>query len=105
MLREAECMPRKCSICVHEKRMGIEQSLVSGDSYRAVAQRFRVSRDAVARHRRHLALTVANPLCSEQINQSESLLAQLEELKTEAQRLKQKTERAGDYRAALAAVR
>jgi hypothetical protein len=90
---------------VHEKRCGIEQSLVAGDSYRDVALRFRVSRDAVARHRKHLAVTVAKPLGSEQITQSENLLAQLEELRSEAQRLKQKAERAGDYRAALAAVR
>jgi hypothetical protein len=59
----------------------------------------------VARHRKHLAATVSNSLNSEQITQSESLLAQLEGLKNEAQRLKQKAERAGDYRAALAAVR
>jgi exopolyphosphatase/pppGpp-phosphohydrolase len=98
-------MPRKCSICVHEKRGGIEQSLVSGDSYRDVALRFKVSRDAVARHRKHLVSIVAKSSDSGQITQSENLLAQLEGLKNEAQRLKQKAERAGDYRAALAAVR
>ena len=98
-------MPRRCSICIHERRPEIERSVLAGDSYRTVAQRFRVSRDAVVRHRKHLTVAVAKPLGSEQITQSESLLAQLEELKNEAQRLKQKAERAGDYRAALAAVR
>jgi transposase len=98
-------MPRRCSVCIHEQRPEIERSVLAGDSYRTVAQRFRVSRDAVVRHRKHLTVEVANPLCSEQITQSETLLAQLEELKSEAQRLKQKAERAGDYRAALAAVR
>lgn len=98
-------MPRRCSICIHGKRPEIERSVLAGESYRAIAQRFRVSRDAVVRHRKHLTVAVANPLGSEQITQSESLLAQLEELKNEAQRLKQKAERAGDYRAALAAVR
>jgi hypothetical protein len=98
-------MPRKCSICVHEKRMRVEHALLAGEPYRDIALRFKVSRDAVARHRKHIAATVVKSLDSEQITQSESLLAQLEELKTEAQRLKQKAERAGDYRAALAAVR
>jgi transposase len=98
-------MPRRCSICIHERRTEIERSVLAGDSYRTVAQRFRVSRDAVVRHRKHLTVAVAKPLGSEQLTQSESLLAQLEELKSEAQRLKQKAERAGDYRAALAAVR
>jgi hypothetical protein len=98
-------MPRKCSICIHEQRPEIERSVLAGDSFRTVAQRFRVSRDAVVRHRKHLTLTVAKPLGSKQITQSESLIAQLDELKSEAQRLKQKAESAGDYRAALAAVR
>jgi hypothetical protein len=72
---------------------------------RVVAQRFCVSRDAVVRHRRHLTAVVAKPFGSEQIPRSETLIAQLEDLRSEAQRLKQKAERDGDYRAALAAVR
>jgi hypothetical protein len=98
-------MPRRCSICIHGNRPEIERSVLAGDSYRTVAQRFRVSRDAVVRHRKHLIVAVAKPFGSEQITQSESLLSQLGELRSEAQRLKQKAERAGDYRAALAAVR
>ena len=57
------------------------------------------------RHRRHLSVAVAKPLSSDQISPPETLLGQLEELRSEAQRLKQKAEGNGDYRAALAAVR
>jgi hypothetical protein len=98
-------MPRKCSICVHEQRMGIEQSLVAGDSYRDVAQRFRVSRDAVVRHRRHMVSPAPSLLQTEHIFASGTLVEQLRSLTVEAQRLKEKAEVAGDYRTALAAVR
>lgn len=98
-------MPRRCSVCIHPDRQQIDQAIVSGNSYRTVAQQFAISRDAVVRHRRHLSVAVINPLSSGQISPPETLLAQLEELRSEAQRLKQKAEREGDYRAALAAVR
>jgi hypothetical protein len=98
-------MPRRCSVCTHPHRQQIDQAIVSGNSYRTVAQQFTISRDAVVRHRRHLSAAVINPLSSGQISPQESLLAQLDELRSEAQRLKQKAEGDGDYRAALAAVR
>jgi hypothetical protein len=98
-------MPRRCSVCIHPDRQQIDQAIVSGNSYRTVAQQFTISRDAVVRHRRHLSVALAKPLNSEQISPPETLLGQLEELKSEAQRLKQKAEGDGDYRTALAAVR
>lgn len=98
-------MPRRCSVCTHPDRLQIDQAIVAGNSYRTVAQQFTVSRDAVVRHRRHLSIGVAKPRSSEQMSPSDTLLGQLEDLRYEAQRLKQKAERDGDYRAALAAVR
>jgi hypothetical protein len=98
-------MPRRCSVCTHPHRQQIDQAIVSGNSYRTVAQQFTISRDAAVRHRRHLSVAVAKPLSSGQISPPETLLGQLEELRSEAQRLKQKAEGDGDYRAALAAVR
>jgi len=98
-------MPRKCSICVHESRSEIEHSLVSGASYRVVAQRFSVSRDAVVCHRRHIASASPNSFQAEHIFESGTLVEQLRSLTVEAQRLKEKAEYAGDFRTALAAVR
>jgi hypothetical protein len=98
-------MPRRCSVCTHPRRPEIDHAIVAGNSYRTVAQQFTVPRDAVVRHRRHLSVALAKPLSSEQIFPQEALLGQLEELKSEAQRLKQKAEQEGDYRTALAAVR
>ena len=98
-------VPRKCSICMDERRQDIEQAMLSGGSYRVVAQRFAVSRDAVVRHRRHLPAVLARAQELDGVAHGDSLLAQLRELTSEAQRLKGIAERAGDYRAALAAVR
>ncbi len=98
-------MPRKCSLCIHDRRQEIEQALLCGDSYRTIAQRFTVSRDAVVRHRKHLPAALAHARELKEVAHGDSLLAQLRELTLEAQRLKVKAERAGDYRTALAAVR
>lgn len=79
--------------------------MLCGDSYRNVAQRFAVSRDAVARHRRHLPTALAHASELTQVCHGDTLLAQLRGLTSEAQRLKATAEKAGDIRAALAAVR
>jgi 3-methyladenine DNA glycosylase Tag len=98
-------VPRKCSLCIHERRYDIEQAMLAGGSYRVVAQRFAVSRDAVVRHRRHLPAVLARAQEVKEVAHGDSLLAQLRDLTAEAQRLKAIAEEAGDYRAALAAVR
>ncbi|HEV2460371.1 MAG TPA: hypothetical protein VGS80_18605 [Ktedonobacterales bacterium] len=43
-------MPRVCTICSHPQRPAIDAALVASTPYRAIARRFRVSKDAVARH-------------------------------------------------------
>jgi hypothetical protein len=43
---------RTCTICGHEQRHDIEVALVRRDSYRAIARRFSVSKDALGRHAR-----------------------------------------------------
>jgi hypothetical protein len=98
-------VPRKCRLCIHEERREVDHALLRGDSYRTVAQRFAVSRDAVVRHRRHLPATLAHAREAKEVVHGDSLVQQLRELTAEAQRLKGKAEEAGDYRTALAAVR
>src|SRR3989442_2906407 len=49
-------MARMCSVCTHAEREAINAALVAGEPYRAIAQRFASSPDAVFRHKRdHLA--------------------------------------------------
>ena len=46
-------MPRKCTICAHPKREEIDQLIVEGVPYRAIACRYGVGREAVRRHALH----------------------------------------------------
>src|SRR5438067_4671397 len=98
-------MPRKCSVCVHGQRGDIEQALLSGDSYRTVAQRWVVSRDAVVRHRRHLATPFGRVQEAREALQAGSLLDQVHALTCVAERLKRKAEEDADYGTARGAVR
>ena len=44
-------MPRNCTVCLHPQRQEIEADLQAGLSYRDVARRYSISKDAVSRHR------------------------------------------------------
>ncbi len=44
-------MPRTCTICAHPQRQSIDQALVAGEPYRAIARRFAASPEAVLRHK------------------------------------------------------
>ena len=52
-------MPRVCTVCVHPDRPAIDAALIACETYRDIARRFRVSKDAVARHKdEHLPATM-----------------------------------------------
>jgi hypothetical protein len=44
-------MPRTCSVCRNAQRHEIEADLQAGLSYRAIARRYSISKDAISRHR------------------------------------------------------
>jgi hypothetical protein len=44
-------MPRRCTVCDHPQRHGIDEALVSGAPYRSVARRFVLSESSVYRHK------------------------------------------------------
>jgi transposase-like protein len=46
-----EPMPPTCTICQHPERLDIEADLRDGTSYRDIARRHDVSKDALSRHR------------------------------------------------------
>ena len=45
-------MARRCSICAHQRRAGIDKAIVAGESTRQVCMRFGISESALRRHRR-----------------------------------------------------
>ena len=44
-------MPRRCTVCDHQERHSIDETLVTGAPYRSVAKRFGLSESAVFRHK------------------------------------------------------
>src|SRR5215212_9228542 len=44
-------MPRRCTVCDHPQRHGIDEVLVTGAAYRSVAKRFELSESSVYRHK------------------------------------------------------
>lgn len=101
------CVPKqpKCSICDHDQRQEIERALFRGDSHRVVAQHFTVPRRAVARHFKHVSTALTQGQKRREIEDGKSALLQLRELNLQAEHLKVRADRAGDYRTALAALR
>jgi hypothetical protein len=98
-------MSRKCSICNHDRRQEIERTLLSGESHRAVAQRFTVPRGAVARHLKHVSTALTQARKLGEVEDDKSILIQLRELILEVEQVITRADRAGDYRTVLVALR
>jgi len=110
-------MSGKCTICVHEHRHQIEIGLVYHVPMRVLAARFRVSLDAVWRHKRnHLTPELAAAILAAQKpsavdletlqrNESEGLLAQLVVQRARLQQHGDISLEMGDIRSAVAVER
>ncbi len=99
-------MPRACSICGHADRPAIDALLVGNGTLRGIARTYRVSEDALTRHKAgHIAPAIATAHEAEQVAQADDLLRQLQALRNKAMALLLKAEAAGDYRTALAGIR
>ena len=98
-------MPRVCTVCVHTDKEAIDKALVAGEAYRAIAQRFAASPDAVYRHRAHIPVALAKASEAAEVVRADSLLAQVKALQARALGLLDKAEAAGDLRAATGAIR
>jgi len=99
-------MPRICTVCTHADRPAIDQALVNGKGLRETSALFRVSEDALSRHKEsHIPETLARAAGAEEVARADGLLSQLAALQADARRIGQKAETAGDLRTALAGIR
>lgn len=99
-------MPRKCSICSHGEREGIELALVNQVPYRSIAGQFSVSSSAVERHKReHLPRSLTHAAEAESAATAGRLLADLLKLQQRTSAVFDVAEREGDLRTALFAIR
>ena len=95
-------MPRTCTICTHDSRSAIDKALVRREPYRNIAKRFSVSQAALSRHLNdHLVPILAKATEAEEISEADRLRTELEGVKDDVERLKEKAEEDDDYRTAL----
>jgi hypothetical protein len=99
-------MPRACTICAHPKRKAIDKALAADDPVRGLSALYRVSEDALSRHRdKHLPARMAEASQAQAVSHGDTLIEQLERLTADARSIKGKAEAAADYRTALAGIR
>src|SRR5215211_6207486 len=98
-------MPRRCTVCDHQERHGIDEALVTGAPYRSVAKRFELSESAVYRHKtEHLPAHMLKAREVEETARADDLLEQVRNLQTHALVILERAEKSGDLRTALAAI-
>lgn len=98
-------MPRKCSVCEHNRVKKIDKLLVSGSGLRKIAEQFSLSTTAVHRHKKHLSETLIKASELKDITRADNLMEQISSLQSRALNILTKTEEAGDWRAANGAIR
>ena len=99
-------MPRKCSICEHEKVEEINKALLEGVSLRDLAGRYSISKTALHRHKDgHLPAKLVKAQEAREIAKADTLLDQVAGLRDKALSILAKAEQAGDLRTALQGVR
>jgi len=102
-------MGRQCTVCSHKDVEEINSLLLCSDSLRSIARRFRLSKDALARHKEsHIAelLSKSSELKAEvESVQGNQTLAEVRELKVKALDILAEAQEAGDLKTALMGIR
>jgi hypothetical protein len=99
-------MPRVCTVCSHKERQAIDRRLIDGGTYRAIAQEFGLSLDAVRRHRLdHLTKALVKAAEARPIARAETLLDRLEALINDCRRIGESALEAGKHGPAVQALK
>ena len=99
-------MPRHCSICSHECLEEIDRALVRSIALSEIAALFRVSDDALSRHKaNHLPATLVKAREAQEVAQADDLLEEVRSLQSRALTILNTAEGVGDLRTALGAIR
>lgn len=101
-----EIMARPCSVCTHKRISDIDQALVAGETFRALSRQYKLSKDALRRHKlEHLPKAMAEAQKAVETTRGDSLLDQLRALQEQAHRIAEKAEKNGNFTAALGGIR
>jgi hypothetical protein len=89
-------IPRRCTVCDHPERHGVDEALVSGIPYRSVAKRFELSESSVYRHKAdHLPAHLLKAREVEEVAQTDELLEQVRHLQAHALDILERAEKTG----------
>ena len=98
-------MSRTCTVCSHKSRVKIDKAIVFGESNRAIASQFGLTRASVQRHKQHVAAAIELAAQKREISVGESILDRFETLYQRNDALLSKAESAKNFSAAVACVR
>lgn len=99
-------VPRRCTVCSHPEKEAIDEALVGGAAFPALAALYRVSDDALGRHKaNHLPAKLVMAEQAAEVAEADDLLDQVKGLQGRAYGILDKAEGAGDLRTALGAIR
>ena len=98
-------MPRVCTVCRHPDRQAIDRALISGEAFRYVSERYRLSLAALVRHRDdHVPVALRRAAEAQGLADALDLVAQLKAVNSAAFRVLQEARDAGDGELALKAI-
>jgi hypothetical protein len=98
-------MGRKCTICSHEDSEKINKDLIGGMPYRSIADRYKISKSALIRHReKHLPGSLIKAKRIEEVTQADSIIERLINLTNETMDIYREVKKAKDYDLALKAL-
>jgi hypothetical protein len=99
-------VPRRCSICQHNRLERINRALVEGIGFPALVAKYRVSKDALSRHKaNHLPATLVKAQEAQEVANADDLLEEVRSLQARALTILGRAEGVGDLRTALGAIR
>jgi len=99
-------MGRKCTVCSHPQREEIDKEIVGNTAtYRDIAKRFHVQKDAVFRHVAHIPPQIVKAKGEELIAWADGLLGEWEELRGDIKILKTKAQKAESWDQILDALK
>jgi hypothetical protein len=99
-------LPRRCSICDHERIEEINLALVQGTALSEIAALFRASPDALSRHRtNHLPASILRAEETREMANAKDLLSHIKDLHCRTLAILKIAEAKGDGRTALSAIR
>lgn len=99
-------MARTCTVCAHPNRETVDRALVEGVSFPTLVAEYRVSKDALSRHRaNHLPATLAKSQDAQEVAEADDLLAQVQNLQSRTLSILEAAESTSQHRTALSAIR